>query len=349
MQIGEVIRRHRKEMNMTQEEMAERLGVTAPAVCKWESSQAYPDITLLVPLARLLSVDLNSLLSFEEKPDEKEIDGLVQEISRMAVQQGFEQAFCEAGRKIKEYPSCYELILGLASALQGLMLFVPEGVEDGERYEKEICGWYERVAAHADSYLSKKACEQLFYQYINNGNLAKAEEILQKMPQEEEEAKQAKISLYMKQGNFTEARLLLENRLLTAAGHIQQALGALTVIALKEDDLENARFLADTLSESVKTLQLWEYGSFSAYLEVYCKEKDIEGLIRIFKGMLESVDKPWKLGETTLYRHIPQREQGGFLPGLLKKDLLDMLLHEEKLAFFRESEEGSAFLKTIQA
>lgn len=349
MQIGEVIRRHRKERNMTQEEMAERLGVTAPAVCKWESGQAYPDITLLVPLARLLSVDLNSLLSFEEKPDKKEIDSLVQEISRIAAQQGFEQGFCEAGRKIKEYPNCYELILGLASTLQGLMLFVPEGVEDGERYEKEICGWLEWVAAHADGYLSKKACEQLFYQYTNNGSLAKAEEILQKMPQEEEEAKQARISLYMKQGNYTEARLLLEHRLLTAAGHIQQALGGLSVIALQEGDMANARFLADTLSKSVTTLQLWEYGAFSAYMEVYCKERDVEGLIRIFKGMLENADKPWRTGDTTLYRHIPQRKQESFMPELLKKDLLDMLRHEESLAFFRESEAGSAFLKTIQA
>lgn len=37
MQIGEVIRTYRKSKNMTQEEMANRLGVTAPAVNKWEN------------------------------------------------------------------------------------------------------------------------------------------------------------------------------------------------------------------------------------------------------------------------------------------------------------------------
>ena len=36
MQIGEVIRKYRKEKNMTQKEMAHRLGVTTPAVNKWE-------------------------------------------------------------------------------------------------------------------------------------------------------------------------------------------------------------------------------------------------------------------------------------------------------------------------
>lgn len=37
MQIGQVIRKYRKEQNLTQEEMANRLGVTAPAVNKWEN------------------------------------------------------------------------------------------------------------------------------------------------------------------------------------------------------------------------------------------------------------------------------------------------------------------------
>ena len=42
MQIGEVIRKHRKLKSMTQEEMAKRLGVTAPAVNKWENSNSFP-------------------------------------------------------------------------------------------------------------------------------------------------------------------------------------------------------------------------------------------------------------------------------------------------------------------
>ena len=56
MQIGTVIRKHRLEKNLTQEEMARRLGVTAPAVNKWEKGNSMPDITLLSPIARLLDI-----------------------------------------------------------------------------------------------------------------------------------------------------------------------------------------------------------------------------------------------------------------------------------------------------
>ena len=56
MQIGETIRKYRKEKSMTQEEMAKRLGVTPPAVNKWENGNSFPDIMLLAPIARLLGI-----------------------------------------------------------------------------------------------------------------------------------------------------------------------------------------------------------------------------------------------------------------------------------------------------
>lgn len=65
MQIGEVIRKYRKDKNMTQEELAVRLGVTTPAVNKWEKGNSYPDIMLLAPIARLLDISLDTLLSFQ--------------------------------------------------------------------------------------------------------------------------------------------------------------------------------------------------------------------------------------------------------------------------------------------
>lgn len=57
MKTGEIIRSRRKEQNLTQDQLAEYLGVSAAAVSKWENDSTYPDITLLAPLARLLKTD----------------------------------------------------------------------------------------------------------------------------------------------------------------------------------------------------------------------------------------------------------------------------------------------------
>ena len=63
MDIGSVIKKYRKDIGLTQEEMANRLGVTAPAVNKWENGNSNPDIELLAPIARLLNISLDTLLS----------------------------------------------------------------------------------------------------------------------------------------------------------------------------------------------------------------------------------------------------------------------------------------------
>ena len=50
-QIGTFIRNRRLELGMTQQQLADRLGITDKAVSKWERCVSYPDITLLRELA----------------------------------------------------------------------------------------------------------------------------------------------------------------------------------------------------------------------------------------------------------------------------------------------------------
>ena len=61
MSLSANIKRLRQEKNLTQEQLAAKLGVSAQAVSKWETSETYPDGTLLVPLAQELNVSLDVL------------------------------------------------------------------------------------------------------------------------------------------------------------------------------------------------------------------------------------------------------------------------------------------------
>ena len=56
MRIGEQIKNYRKTAGLTQEQVANYLGVSTPAVNKWEKGNTYPDISLLPALARLLKI-----------------------------------------------------------------------------------------------------------------------------------------------------------------------------------------------------------------------------------------------------------------------------------------------------
>jgi len=67
--IGKRISYLRREKGITQEEMAEKLGVTPQAVSKWENDISYPDILLLPKLAEMLGVSVDELLSGETKKE----------------------------------------------------------------------------------------------------------------------------------------------------------------------------------------------------------------------------------------------------------------------------------------
>jgi len=65
MSLSGNIKRLRLEKNLTQEQLAAKLGVSAQAVSKWETSETYPDGALLVPLANALEISLDELFGNE--------------------------------------------------------------------------------------------------------------------------------------------------------------------------------------------------------------------------------------------------------------------------------------------
>lgn len=71
---GKFIAELRKEKNMTQIDLADKLGITDRAVSKWENGRGMPDLSLLAPLCEILGVSINELLSGErlDKKDYQE-------------------------------------------------------------------------------------------------------------------------------------------------------------------------------------------------------------------------------------------------------------------------------------
>ncbi len=71
--IGKFIAESRKEKKLTQEELAEKLGITKNAVSKWERGLCLMDMSLLKPLSDILDVSINEILA-GEKIETKDIE-----------------------------------------------------------------------------------------------------------------------------------------------------------------------------------------------------------------------------------------------------------------------------------
>lgn len=86
MTLGEKIVKQRKELNYTQEQLADILGVSRQSISKWESDIAYPETDKLIELGKLFDCSMDYLLRDEvtEKSGVQNSDftGKVEEISR---------------------------------------------------------------------------------------------------------------------------------------------------------------------------------------------------------------------------------------------------------------------------
>lgn len=67
--IGKLISECRKQKNMTQEQLAEKLGVTNKAISKWENGKCLPDVSLWKEIVYLLEITINELLAGEKIPE----------------------------------------------------------------------------------------------------------------------------------------------------------------------------------------------------------------------------------------------------------------------------------------
>lgn len=144
MKFQDIVRCKRRELGLTQEQAARRLGVSPAAVSKWESGQSLPDTPLFAPLARLLHTDLNTLRSFEEEPEPARVAQLLNEVARLLQAEGYEAAFAYAMDVLREYPSCDMLAYGFAASLLGGLELAPPA-QGRETFEAELDSLLERA------------------------------------------------------------------------------------------------------------------------------------------------------------------------------------------------------------
>lgn len=105
--LAENIRSFRKERALTQEQLAEVLGVTTGAVYKWEAKLSIPDIGLIVQMADFFDVSLDVLFGYEMK--DNRLDATVkrlQDYRRNKDRAGLE----EADKALKKYPHSFKIV-----------------------------------------------------------------------------------------------------------------------------------------------------------------------------------------------------------------------------------------------
>ena len=112
--LAENIRRYRKEMGLTQEQLSERLGITLGAVSKWERGGSEPDLGYIMELAELFHVSVDALIGFSMHGTDADEEAL--RIEELVHRVTPEEMVSEFEGALKRFPNHFRLVLGAAEA-----------------------------------------------------------------------------------------------------------------------------------------------------------------------------------------------------------------------------------------
>lgn len=115
--ISKCIVQKRKEKGITQEKLAEYIGVSKAAVSKWESGQSYPDILLLPELATFFNVSVDELLGYSPQLTNEDIKKMYNKLSHEFAVKPFDEVMEQCNKIIKEYYSCFPFLLSMIQLL----------------------------------------------------------------------------------------------------------------------------------------------------------------------------------------------------------------------------------------
>ena len=328
MQIGQVIRKYRKMKDMTQEEMANRLGVTAPAVNKWENGNSMPDITLLAPIARLLDISLDTLLSFREELTQEEIQDFVYTMNSMLREKSIDEAFEWVKEKIEQYPNCELLILEAAVVLNAECM-----KQNCDKYNGIIEQWFAGALRSKEEQIRTMAADGLFSFHLNKGQYDKAEESLTYFSEQNPEKKRRQALIYSRTGRKEEAYKGFEELLFSTYQMASMLLGSIGMMAAEEQNRDKLRMIVEKQSALAKVFEMGEYYEVSYGLEYAAMEKDVDNTVAIMQKMLASLEDINHFTKSPLFEHMAFSEVREEFVTQMREDLLKCFQDQEAFGF----------------
>lgn len=304
--IGTTILAARRAKGLTQEALAELVGVSAAAVSKWETGASYPDITLLPPLARALGLTVDALLDFHPAPSDEELRAISERLRAVFDGQGFAAGQQEAEAALREYPSCGQLKIMVGGLyfhfLSSALLRADDPEQASEALIERCLALFEQGEAQSETEKEKLGARLLRINTLTMlGRYDEAETLIDSLPdQQPVDADTLRLNLRLAQNQLDEAEQLARKRLLV---HVHESLGALmnlTTVARRQKDFAAAHRYWDTYRAVDKLFSLDRSNGLQFGILLAQDEGNTEQALDLFEQYIDA-----RLTYTLDYRENP--------------------------------------------
>ena len=114
--LAQKLREFRKKQGLTQEQLAEAMGVTVGAVSKWESGASTPDVSLILELADFFETSVDVLLGYTQQS--ASLEDSVCRLRELRTQKDYEAAFRESEKALQRFPNNFQVVYESARIYQ---------------------------------------------------------------------------------------------------------------------------------------------------------------------------------------------------------------------------------------
>lgn len=292
--IGETILRLRKEKGYTQEDIANALHISCAAVSKWETKASYPDITLLLPLARFFEISLDELLDYSKTLNDEEIRTIQVDCQLEFKKGDIEKALHYCEKQLREYPNSESLALAIASLYNYQNLVHPEYDKHSlSKLEERAFKLLNDLTSSKTTSLADSATMLCATIYQKQGDYEKAISLLTTRVQPFDVSLNL-VSLYQLSEKKVEALRLLQQVIIKNCSQLCQAMSMLSHI--KNDD-QVSRLIMKDLTSIANVFKQSSITSMAALLEVeyYAKKQEKKATLEALKhyfDCFQSTDTP---------------------------------------------------------
>ncbi|WMJ82348.1 helix-turn-helix transcriptional regulator [Clostridium sp. MB40-C1] len=356
--IGDVIYRLRKENGITQEQLANFIGVSTAAVSKWESGISYPDITLLPVIATFFNVTIDMLLNFKTELSDEEVMNIFTKCEKLFSNGKLEEGIDKSKSYVTKYPNSYYLKLRIGF-LFTMYSWKSLNEEDGKKMIGYSIQLYEDISKNCTKVeLVEQALFQLGGLYPSIDEEDKAIEALNKIHKSVLDPNDLLSSIYTNKGEYKKAREMMQSKLYKSINDITlQCIGLASSYKKEKKDLKtiekyynlsiNIKKVFSPQCDAVMDLS-FEYLNFAQiYLEFNEAEKAIDILHKMVDFMKKhDINNIGDFSSAWCFSEIPKG-----------KRTITMNLYENMLKIFeapefdliRESEEFIAILNEVKS
>ena len=357
--IGETIKKMRKEREITQEEFAEVLGVSCQSVSRWENNSCYPDIELIPTIAAFFDISTDKLMGIDEAAEKKAVDQYLNDFQTAISVGDVDECIRIARAGVAEFPNNYALLNKLMYALfvsTDETGNISNWEENRKKYDAEIVALGERIIKYChDTNIRYEATDRLAFHHCEMGRKDIGRSIFETLPSISD-AKESSIWYALE-----EDEKLPHTRkfILDSYYALSEGLWRLTDLVSAEDTIkvfEKIYILDDLIYESDLPNYTWcatRYSCFYAKCLVKLNRFDeaIEHLKLSVKSAMAFDNRPEEIKAYSFLLGERVRKRTDFETAdsrPLREILRDKWLSEKEFDVIRDTKEFKAILEQLK-